>query len=219
MHDLWVIHSSEFILKIIVACLVIDTPKGEDLILGFDFINPFNPSIDLRQQPITFNPDHKHYYDPSQSFSNEISSGNTSAALVVDSGTQSFCISVHIPPLNSHQSLLSSRDEVFKEVRDFGEDNFISLPHLFHGNLNLPPSSHCDSLEELWDEEEEPEEIETVMKIVPSTDHHYLDLFSSLKAGKPPSHHSCDHNIKLEGSSTLCQIKSQRHSEPTLQRM
>ncbi|MBW0558092.1 hypothetical protein O181_097807, partial [Austropuccinia psidii MF-1] len=37
--------------------LVIDTPKGEELILGFDFLNHFNPSIDWRQGLITFNAD------------------------------------------------------------------------------------------------------------------------------------------------------------------
>ncbi|MBW0488380.1 hypothetical protein O181_028095 [Austropuccinia psidii MF-1] len=39
--------------------LVIDTPKGEDLILGFDFLNHFNPFNDWRQGLITFNADQK----------------------------------------------------------------------------------------------------------------------------------------------------------------
>ncbi|MBW0507444.1 hypothetical protein O181_047159 [Austropuccinia psidii MF-1] len=51
--------------------LVIDTPKGEDLIFGFDFLNHFNPSTDWRQGLITFNPDNKDYYDPSKSFGND----------------------------------------------------------------------------------------------------------------------------------------------------
>ncbi|MBW0503309.1 hypothetical protein O181_043024 [Austropuccinia psidii MF-1] len=100
---------------------VIDTPKGEDLILGFD-----------------------DYYNPSKS-------------LVGDSRTPSFLSSVHIPFLNSYTSLPSSRDEVFKEIQDFGEDNSVSSLNLFFGNMNLPPSPYHDSLEELWDEEEEPE--------------------------------------------------------------
>ncbi|MBW0565402.1 hypothetical protein O181_105117 [Austropuccinia psidii MF-1] len=54
--------------------LVIDNPKAEDLILGFDFLNHFNPSIDWRQGLITFNSDHKDYHDPSKSFSNDFSS-------------------------------------------------------------------------------------------------------------------------------------------------
>ncbi|MBW0475651.1 hypothetical protein O181_015366 [Austropuccinia psidii MF-1] len=98
--------------------VVIDTPKGEELILGFDFLNHFNPSIDWRQGPITFNSDHKDYHDPFSSLINEFSSTNTFEALVGDSRIPSSPTSVHIPSPNSHQSLLSSRDEVFKEMKD-----------------------------------------------------------------------------------------------------
>ncbi|MBW0482411.1 hypothetical protein O181_022126 [Austropuccinia psidii MF-1] len=139
--------------------LVIDTPKGEDLILGFDFLNHFNHSIDWRKGLITFDADHKDYSDPSKSF-----------------------------------------HEVFKEIRDVGEDDSLSSLHLFFGNMDLPPSSWHDSLEELWDEEEEPEEIEIVMKVVPSTYHQYLDVLSKVKEEKLPPHHACDHHIKLDGS-------------------
>ncbi|MBW0508107.1 hypothetical protein O181_047822 [Austropuccinia psidii MF-1] len=88
--------------------LVIDTPKGEDLILGFDFLNHFNTSFDWRQGLITFDADHKNYHDPSNSLSNDVSSSKSCAALVGDSRTPSFPSSVHIPSLNSHQSLLFS---------------------------------------------------------------------------------------------------------------
>ncbi|MBW0512671.1 hypothetical protein O181_052386 [Austropuccinia psidii MF-1] len=66
--------------------------------------------------------------------------------------------------------------------------------------MDLPPSSYNYSLEELCDEEEEPEEIETVMNVVTSAYHQYLYVFSKLKAEKIPPHPTCDHNIKLEGS-------------------
>ncbi|MBW0550577.1 hypothetical protein O181_090292 [Austropuccinia psidii MF-1] len=66
--------------------------------------------------------------------------------------------------------------------------------------MEFPPSLYHDSLEELWDEEEEPEEIETVMKVVPSVYHQYLDVFSKVKAEKLPPHRACDHHIELEGS-------------------
>ncbi|MBW0588820.1 hypothetical protein O181_128535, partial [Austropuccinia psidii MF-1] len=148
----------------------IDTPKGEDLILGFDSLNHSNPSIHWRQGLITFNSDHKDYYDPSKSFSNYFSSAKSRAALV---------------------------DEVFKDIQDVGEDNSVSSLHLIFVNMHLPPSSYHDSLEELWDEEEDPEEIETVMEIVPSVYHHYLDVFSKVKAEKLPPHSTCDHHIKL----------------------
>ncbi|MBW0544341.1 hypothetical protein O181_084056 [Austropuccinia psidii MF-1] len=177
--------------------LVIDTPKGEDLILGFDFLNHFNPFIDWRQGLITFNSDHKDYNDPSISFSNDFSSAKSCAALVGDSRTPSFPSSVHIPSLNSHQSLLSSRDEVFKTIQDIGEDNSVSSLDLFFGNMNLPPSSYHDSLEQLWQEEEEPEAIETMMKVVTSVYRQYLDVFSKVKAEKLPPQCACDHHIQL----------------------
>ncbi|MBW0465685.1 hypothetical protein O181_005400 [Austropuccinia psidii MF-1] len=133
--------------------LVIDTPKGEDLILGFDFLNHWNPSIYWRQGLITFNADNKDYYDPSEPFSNDLSSAKSCASLVGDSRKSSFSSSVHITSFNSYQSSLSSRYEIFKEIQDLGEDNSVSSLHLFFGNMDLPASSYHDSLEELWDEE------------------------------------------------------------------
>ncbi|MBW0551990.1 hypothetical protein O181_091705 [Austropuccinia psidii MF-1] len=66
--------------------------------------------------------------------------------------------------------------------------------------MYLPPSSYHDSLEELWDQEEDPEEIERVMKVVPSVYHQYLNVFSMVKAEKLPPHRTCDHHIELERS-------------------
>ncbi|MBW0490663.1 hypothetical protein O181_030378 [Austropuccinia psidii MF-1] len=80
--------------------LVIDNPKGEDLILGFEFLNHFNTSIDWRQGMITFNAYHNDYYDPSKSSSNYLSSSK------------------------------SFEDEVFKDIQDVREDNFVSSLHL-----------------------------------------------------------------------------------------
>ncbi|MBW0574400.1 hypothetical protein O181_114115 [Austropuccinia psidii MF-1] len=179
--------------------LVIDTPKGEDLILGFNFINHFNTSIDWRKGMITFNSDHKDYYDPFKSFSNDFSSSKSCSALVGDSRTPSFPYSFHIPSLHSHQSFLSSRNEVFKEIQDVGEDFSSSSLHLFFGIMYLTPLSYHDSLKELWDEEQEPQEIETLMNFVPSSYQQYLDVFSKVKAEKLPPH-TCDHHIKLQGS-------------------
>ncbi|MBW0470705.1 hypothetical protein O181_010420 [Austropuccinia psidii MF-1] len=65
--------------------------------------------------------------------------------------------------------------------------------------MDLSPLSFNASLEDQWDEEEEPEEIEDVLKVVPPVYHQYLDVFSKVKAEKLPPHCSCDHNIKLEG--------------------
>ncbi|MBW0461083.1 hypothetical protein O181_000798 [Austropuccinia psidii MF-1] len=66
--------------------------------------------------------------------------------------------------------------------------------------MGLPPSSYNDSLEGLWDAEEDPEDIETLMKVFPSAYHQYLDVFFKVKAEKIPLHNACDHHIELEGS-------------------
>ncbi|MBW0566522.1 hypothetical protein O181_106237 [Austropuccinia psidii MF-1] len=66
--------------------------------------------------------------------------------------------------------------------------------------MDLDPSSYHDSLEEVWDEEEEPEEVETVLKVVPSVYHQYVDVFSKVKAERHPPHRACNDHIELEGS-------------------
>ncbi|MBW0491114.1 hypothetical protein O181_030829 [Austropuccinia psidii MF-1] len=60
--------------------------------------------------------------------------------------------------------------------------------------MDLPPSSYHDSMEELWDEEEEPEEIDNMMKVVPPAYHQYFDVFSKVK---------CPHDIPPMPPSTL----------------
>ncbi|MBW0564694.1 hypothetical protein O181_104409 [Austropuccinia psidii MF-1] len=168
----------------------------------------------MRQGLITFNANKKHYYDPSKSFINDFSSSKSCAALVGDSKTPSFPSYVHIPSLDSHHSLLSYRDEVFKEIQHVAEDDSVSSIHLFFENMDLPPSPYNDSLDELWNEEEEAEEIENVMKIVPSAYHQYFDVFSKVKEKKLPPHHACDHHIELEGSlppvGVIYSLSSQR---------
>ncbi|MBW0515021.1 hypothetical protein O181_054736 [Austropuccinia psidii MF-1] len=105
------------------------------------------------------------------------------------------------------QSLLKSRDEVFKDVA-------ISSLHLFQGDMDLPPFSFHATLEEQWDEEEEPEEIETVLKVVPPAYHQYFDVFSKVKAEKLPPHRACDHHIELEGLlPPVCVIYSLSNQE------
>ncbi|MBW0463421.1 hypothetical protein O181_003136 [Austropuccinia psidii MF-1] len=66
--------------------------------------------------------------------------------------------------------------------------------------MDLPPSCFHASLEEKWYEEEEPEEIQTVLELVPPAYHQYFDVFSNVKKDKLPLHHTCDYHIELEGS-------------------
>ncbi|MBW0490281.1 hypothetical protein O181_029996 [Austropuccinia psidii MF-1] len=66
--------------------------------------------------------------------------------------------------------------------------------------MDLSPSSYHGTLEELWDEEEEPEQIEPMIKVVPSAYHQYLHVFSKVKAEKIPPNCACDHHIELNES-------------------
>ncbi|MBW0525849.1 hypothetical protein O181_065564 [Austropuccinia psidii MF-1] len=103
------------------------------------------------------------------------------------------------PPQDSSSKKPHHKDEVFKEIKEFGEFFAISLLDVFQGDMDLHHLPFHASLEEQWDDEEEPEEIEDFPKVVPPANHHYLDVFSKVKAEKLPPHHACDHHIKLEG--------------------
>ncbi|MBW0573089.1 hypothetical protein O181_112804, partial [Austropuccinia psidii MF-1] len=172
---------------------IIDSPKGEDLILGYDFLYHFNPIIDWKHGGITYDSSNKDFSCIKSSASDSLAIAVNSVALGGELKTHSLPSYVHIPSIIPSQSLLQSVDEVFKEIKDAGEDVAIYSLHLFQGNYG--PSS----LEEQCDEEQEPEEIETVLKVVPPVYHQYLDVFSKVKSEKPPPHHTCDHHIKLEG--------------------
>ncbi|MBW0513519.1 hypothetical protein O181_053234 [Austropuccinia psidii MF-1] len=128
---------------------IIYSPKGEDLILGYDFLYHFNPIIDWKNGFITYDSNHKDSSGIKPSSSNALATSVNSVAL----------------------SLLQSRDEVFKEIKDVGEDVSISSLHLFQGDMDFPPLYFHASLEEQWDEEEVPEENETVLKVVPPAYH------------------------------------------------
>ncbi|MBW0486742.1 hypothetical protein O181_026457 [Austropuccinia psidii MF-1] len=83
-------------------------------------------------------------------------------------------------------------------MKYLGEDVATSSLHSFQKDMDLPPFSFHSSPEGQWDEEEDPEGIQTVLKVVPPAYHKYLDLYSKVKAEKLPSHCTCDHHIKLE---------------------
>ncbi|MBW0539456.1 hypothetical protein O181_079171 [Austropuccinia psidii MF-1] len=136
---------------------IIDSSKGEDLILGYDFLYHFNPIIDGKKGLIPYDSSHKDSSGIKSSASNSLATAVNSVALVGEIKTPSLPSSVHIPSIMPSQSLLKSRDEVFKEIKYVGEAVTISSLHLFKGDMDLPPLSFHASLEEQWDEEEEPE--------------------------------------------------------------
>ncbi|MBW0540857.1 hypothetical protein O181_080572 [Austropuccinia psidii MF-1] len=178
---------------------IIDSPKAEDLILGYDFLYHFNPIIDWKNGLITYSSSNKDSSVIKSSASNALVTDVNSVALIGELKTPSLLSSVQILSIMPSQSLLESRDEGFKEIKDVGEDVSICSLNLLHGEMYLPHLCFHASLEEQWDEEEEPKEIKTALKVVPPAYHQYLDVFSKVKAEKRPSNHACDHHIELEG--------------------
>ncbi|MBW0571905.1 hypothetical protein O181_111620 [Austropuccinia psidii MF-1] len=116
--------------------------------------------------------------------------------------------------MNSPQEFLSSRDEVLKKVDNVGEDNSESSYNLFHGNVILPPSYCNESFDELWDEEEGPEEVEIVIEAVPSANHNNLDKGRFVLPLSVIIILNWRGLCLQLGSSRFYQTKSQRHSGP-----
>ncbi|MBW0544219.1 hypothetical protein O181_083934 [Austropuccinia psidii MF-1] len=101
--------------KWVVDFFIIDSPKGEDLILGYDFLYHFNPIIDWKNGLIT--------YDSSginPSAGNDFATAVDCVSLGAELKTPSLPSSVHIPSIISSQSLLPLRYEFFKEIKDVG---------------------------------------------------------------------------------------------------
>ncbi|MBW0583715.1 hypothetical protein O181_123430 [Austropuccinia psidii MF-1] len=61
---------------------IIDSPKGEDLILGYDFRYYFNPIIDWKNGLITYDSGHKDLSGILPSASNDIATSVNSVSLV-----------------------------------------------------------------------------------------------------------------------------------------
>ncbi|MBW0503345.1 hypothetical protein O181_043060 [Austropuccinia psidii MF-1] len=146
--------------------IIPNSPKREYLLFGYDFLYHFNPIIDWKNGLITYD-----YSGINSSTSNDLATSVNSVALVGELNTSLLPSSLHIYSIKPSKSLIQSRVEVFKEIKDVGADAAISSLHLLQGDMELPPLSFHTSLEAQWDEEEEPGEIETVLKVVPPAYH------------------------------------------------
>ncbi|MBW0530643.1 hypothetical protein O181_070358 [Austropuccinia psidii MF-1] len=163
------------------SLIIQNSPNVGHLILGYDFLYHFNPIIDCKDIFITYDSSHKDSSGINSSTCNGFATAVNSVSLVGELKTPSLPSSVHIPSIMPSQSLLPSRYAVFKEIKDVREDVAISSLHVFQGDMNLPPLSFHASLEEKLDEEEDPEEIEALLKVVPPAYHHSLVYSPSLK--------------------------------------
>ncbi|MBW0552175.1 hypothetical protein O181_091890 [Austropuccinia psidii MF-1] len=154
---------------------------------------------------ITHCTNHKESGCIKSSASNALATSVRNVALVGELKTPSLPSSVHIPSIITSLALLQTRDVAFKEIKDIGEDVAISSLHLFQGDMELSTLSFHALLEGQWDEEEYPEEIETVLKVVPPAYNQYLDIFSRLKAEKRPPH--CAYSTFIFHDKALSQFQ------------
>ncbi|MBW0481788.1 hypothetical protein O181_021503 [Austropuccinia psidii MF-1] len=118
--------------------IIPNSPKREDLILGSDFLYHFNPIIAWKNGFITYDSSHKDSSGIKSSASNALATA-VNSALVGEFKKPSLPSSVNIPSIMPSKSLLKSRDEVFKEIQDVGEDVAIYSLHLFQGDVDLSP--------------------------------------------------------------------------------
>ncbi|MBW0505589.1 hypothetical protein O181_045304 [Austropuccinia psidii MF-1] len=119
--------------------IIPNSPKEEDLILGYDFLYHFNPIIYWKNGLITYDFRHKDSSGINSSASNALATSVNSVALFGELKTPFLPSSVHIPSIMSSQYLLKSKGEVFKEIKDVGEVVAISSLHLSQGDMDLPP--------------------------------------------------------------------------------
>ncbi|MBW0539628.1 hypothetical protein O181_079343 [Austropuccinia psidii MF-1] len=78
---------------------IIESPKGEDLILCYDFLYHFNPIIDWKNGLITYYLSHKGSSGILPSASNDFDTAVNSVSLVGEVKTPSLPSSVHIPSI------------------------------------------------------------------------------------------------------------------------
>ncbi|MBW0495162.1 hypothetical protein O181_034877 [Austropuccinia psidii MF-1] len=78
---------------------IMDSPKGEDLILGYDLLYHFDPIIDCKNGLITYYSSHKDSSVIKASASNALATAVNSVSLVGELKTPSLPSSVHIPSI------------------------------------------------------------------------------------------------------------------------
>ncbi|MBW0512358.1 hypothetical protein O181_052073 [Austropuccinia psidii MF-1] len=117
----------------------------------------------------------------------------------------------------SHPQNSSSLNQKKKKNFQKGDKLHFSFLNKDFKLIDLPPSSYHDSVEEFWDEKEEPEEIETVMKVVPSAYHQYLDVFLKKDTHFPLNEEALRQFHKLKEDFITSPVLPQFHpSLPTI---
>ena len=178
--------------------LVVDTPPKEDIILGIDFLHFWNPEVNWQLGLIT--PRHQPTLDHSSSVELSLATTSFPPVNLQVTAPVPFSESMHSQhfPLSS---TTTSVNRIFfgnslKFLEDMEDDLSVQVLRMIISTSDSDPKQ---ATAEGLDEDEETDEIETVMERVPDAYHTFLDVFSKVKADKLPPHRAYDHHIELEG--------------------
>ena len=181
--------------------LIVDSPNSEDLILGDDFLFQWNPVIDWKEGLITprTNQDTEHH-SPAE-LTKTVTSYNmsfTEASPSQPSEQLELEQTIHFHPSSVIERTFKDNPEA--EDSSEGYSFNLLINKLLIQPSEPPQPSHGPDPWEDWDEDEEEEDIETILSVVPSVYHDFLEVFSKAKASKLPERRPCNHSIELVGS-------------------
>ena len=104
---------------------------------------------------------------------------------------------IHFHPSSVIERTFKENPEAEDSSEGYSFNLFINKL-LIHPSEPPQPSNGPDPWDD-WDEDEEEGEIKTILSVVPSIYHDFLEVFSKAKASKLPERHPCDHSIELVG--------------------
>ena len=177
--------------------MVVDAPSMEDIILGYDFLFHWNPVLDWQAGLITprNRPDTGSFDFEEASLVSTSPAAASSPALgrriyLEDPETflplpSDFVLGVQQP--SAYPFCLASPEEVFEPSTYAFLRNIVALP----SSSSTPGREYW---EDIMDDEEETEEIKTILRCVPQEYHDYLDVFSKVKSDKLDEHWARNHH-------------------------
>ena len=180
--------------------LIVDSPNSEDLILGHDFLFQWNLVIDWKEGLITPRTNQDTEPHSPAELTKTVTSYNMSFAKASPSQPSEQLEleqTIHFHPSSVIERTFKDNPEAEDSSEGYSFNLFINKL-LIHPSESPQPSQGLDPWDD-WDEDEEEGEIETILSVVPSIYHDFLEVFSKAKASKLPERRPCDHSIKLVG--------------------
>ena len=182
---LWTFHITSFPV-FDWECLVIDATGKDDAILGYDFLNHWNPDINWTEGLITLRTTIPKILNPPIPSQDPVSL----RYLIALSSNGSL-------PEDLHPSGYPSIFSLYVVFNTSTDDSFI-----FDTEETMIRSITTGSLQEVFEGDffdDPPTDLQTILPTIPSEYHEFASLFSTILVDKLPPRSSCDHRIDLIG--------------------